>query len=236
MYTSKFRSKSRVLRKFILFVCSFIIVAINSALFAAEDDQDRKSEKPAISQEKELDPDYLGEGQYHMHFGQSVGIYGNFIVGGVPLFDYNNGTSFVTNAGEVRLFYRDEGGAGNWGMLKQIKLGSISNTGDYFGHSVDIDNSQFIAGAYGEDKAYIFEKNYPEADDWGRRKILSGSDTGDGDLFGYDVAIDGDIAVVGAHGHNADKGAAYVFYRDQGGSDNWGQVKKLQPDTHLCRR
>ncbi len=47
------------------------------------------------------------------------------------------------------------------------------------------------------------------------------------------VAVSGDIAVVGAPSDPWDMiigwlaGAAYVFQRDQGGTDNWGEVKKL---------
>ena len=32
-------------------------------------------------------------------------------------------------------------------------------------------------------------------------------------------------------GAETDAGAAYVFRRDEGGTDNWGQVAKLMPDT-----
>jgi len=51
------------------------------------------------------------------------------------------------------------------------------------------------------------------------------------DRFGASVSLSGDTVVVGAHtadvGGNADQGAAYVFYRDQGGPYAWGQVAKL---------
>ncbi len=44
------------------------------------------------------------------------------------------------------------------------------------------------------------------------------------------MAVSGDTAVVGAIGEDAGgsgAGAAYVFQRDQGGADTWGEVKKL---------
>ena len=43
--------------------------------------------------------------------------------------------------------------------------------------------------------------------------------------FGTSVAIDGDTAVIGADREAATSGAAYVFERDVGGADNWGEVK-----------
>ena len=50
------------------------------------------------------------------------------------------------------------------------------------------------------------------------------------DYFGYAVSISGDIVVVGAQQYSDNRlnlGSAYVFSRNQGGTNNWGQVKKL---------
>ena len=48
-----------------------------------------------------------------------------------------------------------------------------------------------------------------------------------GDRFGESAAISGDIAIVGASPFGLLRaGAAYIFERDQGGADNWGEVKK----------
>ena len=62
------------------------------------------------------------------------------------------------------------------------------------------------------------------------RKKLTASDGAADDLFGWSVSISGDTAIVAAPGdddHGSDSGSAYIFSRDQGGADNWGQVKKL---------
>src|SRR3972149_3578358 len=61
-------------------------------------------------------------------------------------------------------------------------------------------------------------------------KKLTASDAQASDDFGFRVAVSGDTAVVGAMFEDAggsSAGAAYVFQRDQGGADNWGEVKKL---------
>ncbi|MEN6310970.1 MAG: FG-GAP repeat protein, partial [Acidobacteriota bacterium] len=56
-------------------------------------------------------------------------------------------------------------------------------------------------------------------------------DPSDSSFFGYSVAVSAGIAIVGAP-RDSDAwsyaGAAYVFYRDQGGTDGWGQVKKFK--------
>ena len=65
---------------------------------------------------------------------------------------------------------------------------------------------------------------------FGMKRLLA-NDNSEEDRFGASVAIAGDILVAGAPGDdigsNSDQGSAYVFYRNQGGSDNWGEVKKL---------
>jgi hypothetical protein len=60
---------------------------------------------------------------------------------------------------------------------------------------------------------------------------LKGSDTIPNDGFGAAMAISGDTVLVGAPYHNEGiegaAGAAYVFERNQGGTNKWGQVAKL---------
>jgi immune inhibitor A len=58
------------------------------------------------------------------------------------------------------------------------------------------------------------------------------SDSTDVYNFGYAASLSGDTLVVGdpAYGDAAHSfGAAFVFYRDQGGTDAWGEVAKLTP-------
>jgi hypothetical protein len=60
-------------------------------------------------------------------------------------------------------------------------------------------------------------------------KITAG-DAADIDSFGDAVALHGDYALVGAPDDDSihlGRGAAYIFNRNQGGADNWGEVKKL---------
>ncbi len=61
-------------------------------------------------------------------------------------------------------------------------------------------------------------------------KKLLASDAQAFDSLGWSVALSGDTVIVGAYldsDGGPDAGAAYVFQRDQGGVDNWGEVKKL---------
>ncbi|MCG8404488.1 MAG: FG-GAP repeat protein [Phycisphaerales bacterium] len=59
---------------------------------------------------------------------------------------------------------------------------------------------------------------------------LTASDAETEDQFGHSIGVDTDVVVVGAPCEDDtgnDSGAAYVFERDEGGLNNWGQVAKL---------
>src|ERR1700686_3289294 len=102
---------------------------------------------------------------------------------------------------------------------------------DRFGYSVATNGDTVVVGAYGKNSntgaAYIFEGNQGGAKNWGQVKILTPSDAAANDRFGWSVAIDVDTVVVGALVKDSNRGAAYIFERNQGGTENWGQVKKL---------
>ena len=74
---------------------------------------------------------------------------------------------------------------------------------------------------------------------WGQCEVreLLASDGVGFDRFGQSLAISGDVAIVGAwhhaHPNGFESGAAYVFQRDQGGQNNWGQVWELFPLSGL---
>ncbi|MHC4109158.1 MAG: dockerin type I domain-containing protein [Planctomycetota bacterium] len=59
---------------------------------------------------------------------------------------------------------------------------------------------------------------------------LTADDAAASDTFGFSVSISGDLAIVGAERDDdaaVDCGSAYVFARNQGGPDNWGQLARL---------
>jgi hypothetical protein len=177
-------------------------------------------------------------------FGRSVAFSGDTIVVGAPGEDGGAGDPHQ-EAGAAYVFDRDQGGPGNWGQAVVLHA-SDGETEDWFGTSVAVSGDTVLVGAYGEDggpgnphpecgAAYIFEREHGGPDNWGQTAILRASDAQAEDFFGWSVAIDGDTAVVGAHGEDGgagdprpDSGAAYVFERHQGGTGNWGQTKVLR--------
>ncbi len=115
------------------------------------------------------------------------------------------------------------------------------DTTDRYGWDVDISGNFAVIGAYADDfgnlnpnmgSAYIYEKTAP--DTWTFVQKIQNSDQDDYDRFGYSVAIDGDLIVIGAYGEDHDEndannmskaGSAYIFERD--GSGTWNEVQKI---------
>ncbi len=105
---------------------------------------------------------------------------------------------------------------------------------DEFGYTVAVSGDYAVVGAHQNNShseesgfAYIFYKNI---DTWEQIKKLAPSDGAEDDEFGYSVSISGDYAVVGAYkkdDNGEESGAAYIFYKDEGGADNWGEVSKF---------
>ncbi|MBN8821875.1 MAG: leucine-rich repeat domain-containing protein [Spirosoma sp.] len=183
------------------------------------------------------------------YFGLSVAINGNQIVVGAPLESEDaSGGNTLSAAGSAYVFSQNQGGSDNWGQIKKL-VASDRSAGDTFGWSVGVSGSHIVVGAYQESEdasggntlsvagsAYIFNQNQGGTNNWGQIKKIVASDRAANDAFGYSVSINGSQLVVGAYQESEDAsggntlsfaGSAYVFNQNQGGADNWGQVKKL---------
>lgn len=141
-----------------------------------------------------------------------------------------------TNTGAAFVLERNAGGTDNWGLVKELTASDAEDF-DRFGASLAIDGDTLVVGAYYEDTAglnggaaYVYQRDEGGADNWGEVVKLTASDGDHSQWFGHDVSLSGDVAIVGAYGdasEGSDTGAAYIFYRDEGGADNWGEVAKL---------
>ena len=168
--------------------------------------------------------------EINAQFGYSVAIDGDYAVVGVL---YEDGGGLAVDRGAAYVYGRNEGGADNWGEVV-ILTASDAEDSDYFGCSVSIDGDYVLVGAFYEDgggtdrgAAYIFDRNQGGQDNWGEVANLAASDANDSDRFGFSVDISGDFAVVGTtykDDGGSNRGAAYVYGRDEGGADNWGEV------------
>ena len=111
---------------------------------------------------------------------------------------------------------------------------------DAFGEAVSLRDDLMLAGAPFDDDnggsagaAFVFRFD-PDTSQWVEEQKLLASDGEGGDFFGISVAIFGDIAVIGANGHDggcpddptSNSGAAYVFRFDPK-TATWSEQQKL---------
>jgi len=159
-------------------------------------------------------------------FGLSVAIDGDAIVVGAP-FD-----SSIGNLAGAVVVYQEIGGV--WLETDEL-FASDAGASDRFGTSVSLADDLAIVGAINGDAdpvsnsgaAYIFRQIDGQ---WEELTKITSDDAALGDSFGTSVAIDGDLAVIGADGNDdagSFSGSAYIFQDTNGG---WTQVTKILSD------
>jgi hypothetical protein len=111
---------------------------------------------------------------------------------------------------------------------------------DDFGYAVAVDGTTVLVGAPYHDApgkanagaVYVFDQDQGGAGAWGQVAKLTAGDLEDYDRLGWSVSLSGDTAAVGAPYRECGMfcsggGAAYVFERDLGGANAWGQAARL---------
>lgn len=155
-------------------------------------------------------------------FGRAVALSGDTALVGAPGDEDPNGS----RAGSAYVFSRSSGG---WTQTAKLAAPDGASD-DTFGRAVALDGDTALVGAYGTDTgagaAYVFSGGDGS---WSFDTDLgSGVDLDRNDGFGWDVAVDGGTALVGAGGDqdpNGDfAGSAYVFSRSGG---SWSRAAKL---------
>ncbi|UCD75008.1 MAG: hypothetical protein JSV91_14620 [Phycisphaerales bacterium] len=156
-------------------------------------------------------------------FGRSLAIEGSVAIVGAPRDDNDQGPE----AGAAYVL-RNNGTV--WEEEKKL-LSFERDADDEFGWSVDISGDAVLVGAFMDDtngplsgSAYVFR--YDGAEWIGEAKLLA-SDGTEVDEFGYAVAVDGDVAIIGAPGDSDQgtyAGSAYIFRYD---GEFWVEEAKL---------
>jgi len=173
-------------------------------------------------------------------FGGAVAISADTLVVGAKERDDSG-----NNSGSVYVFERNLGGANQWGQSRKV-LAPDGRGGDQFGSAVALSGDILAVGVpfrndlgSASGSVSVFERNFnptnpvvPLSNNWGLRKKLLASDGVANDQFGSAVCVSGGLLISGAPFANplaSASGAAYTFDRNAGGSNNWGQIKKLVP-------
>ncbi len=164
-------------------------------------------------------------------FGYSVALDGDTAVIGAPWED-----DVEVDAGAAHLFTRDPGGAGEWGESKRLVASDGERSADFGqalsanGESVLVGAPGYSAAAPGAGAAYVFIRDHGGPGNWGEAAKILPSDPRLAARFGSSVALDGDVAVIGAPGDGvigALFGASYVFYRTGSAPGTWQEIRKL---------
>jgi hypothetical protein len=163
----------------------------------------------------------------YFYFGEAVAFDGDIIVGGSP-YDDDQGNY----AGAAYIFERSAGCC--WTLATKV-VGDDTRALDSFGESVAVSGNTVLVGAPGADTdepstgaGYVFERQVDGT--WLQTAKLTASDGENSDWLGSAVALDGDVALLGATEDDdiaPQVGAAYVFTRGVDGS--WSEVAKLVP-------
>ena len=164
-------------------------------------------------------------------FGYSTSVSGDTIIVGA----YKASSPGMAQNGQVYVFERNAGGPDNWGQVKILSAPDAEER-DHLGTSICISGDTIVAGALRQyplplsknGQVYVFERNAGGQGNWSHVKTLTGNDQTKSGTFGISTSVSGDTIVVGERTNDQ----VYIFYRDTGGSDNWGQAKVLtSPDT-----
>ncbi len=183
-------------------------------------------------------------------FGGSVSVWGDTAVVGAHGDDVGQ-----PDSGSVYVFDRDASGV--WHETGKLQA-SRPIAGGNVGRDLALYEDTLLVGGHesaspvsaGAGMAYIFERDRagtqadPFDDNWVQVKALYALDGAPGDEFGLGVSLHGDIAAVGANGHDLEplvnNGAAYAYRRDPMGTasrldDDWtlvGQLLASSPGDH----
>ena len=162
-------------------------------------------------------------------FGFRVAIDGDTIA----VSAFNDTVGGEAGAGAVWVFQRDPGGADVWSEVAILQDPTPKKNGQ-FGTGLAVSGDTIAVGVLGRGKAMIFDRE-PGTDNWNFVTKFAGSDAGTNEQFARHLDLDGDTLVAGAivapkvAGGSKITGAAYIFERDKGGTDLWGEVARINP-------
>ncbi len=155
-------------------------------------------------------------------FGTSLALQGDRIVGGAPSEDCPE-----SNRGRTYVFERQ---AGTWSESAHL-VANDGAAGDQFGWVVALDGDTVLAASMTDDDPQLDRGSVYayclDSGAWTLQQKLTAGDGSEGDQFGMDLALQGDLAIVGAPGDDdagTSGGSAYLFRRI---GTTWTQQEKL---------
>lgn len=199
--------------------------------------RDQQGFATKVSRTITLDPFFItrfeaAEGGSRHYFGTNVALHGDLLVVGSPQQEVNG----QRRAGSVFLYRRDAL-TREWTLLHTLSP-EIANA--EFGHAVAIEDDILAVGAIDETaegqqaagKVHLYQRNLGGPDNWGELTSFTGSGIRRFEDFGSTLALHQGLLAVGAEraqvGGISNVGVVYLFDRDEGGVNNWGEIRRLQ--------
>ncbi|MDZ7371534.1 MAG: T9SS type A sorting domain-containing protein, partial [candidate division KSB1 bacterium] len=163
-------------------------------------------------------------------FGNSVGISGDFIVVGAPGADDGYGAAYIFQ-------YSNS----SWTQIEKLSPRN-AQAGENYGWAVAISNNTVLVGSYyktieiegqqieyaGAVDVYVYNTNKGT---WDFQTTLTTPEPQEYEGFGYSLAIDGDVALIGAYtrdvGTVTGAGMAFIYRRN---GSSWGCEATLSHD------
>ncbi len=160
-------------------------------------------------------------------FGNAAALQGDLLVVGA----WRTTVAGHAQQGAAYVYGRDGSNSTHFSMIKQLTA-SDGVAFDGFGAAVAVDGDTVVVGAVyadpagntNEGAAYVFERNQGGANNWGEVIKLRSSDMRKLGNFGATLAIHGDLIAAAAP---VAHGAVFVFNRNQGGTEKWGEIQRL---------
>ncbi|MCH8006801.1 MAG: FG-GAP repeat protein, partial [Planctomycetes bacterium] len=160
--------------------------------------------------------------------GNAVAIAGDSAIVGAHFDDDAGGAS-----GSAYVFVRD---GVSWTQQDKLTANDAA-AGDVFGIAVAISGDTVVVGASDDDdagsnsgSAYVFVRNGMS---WPQQAKLTASDAAALDAFGRDVAISGNLIIIGAPNNDdngSESGSAYIYRFDPNTSEWFEEAKLLASD------
>ncbi|MCE6991467.1 T9SS type A sorting domain-containing protein [Dyadobacter sp. CY323] len=182
-------------------------------------------------------------------FGKVIAFNSQYLLAGAPADETDaNGQNNLVNAGSLYIYGSDQGGAGNWGLLKkEVRTLIDRKAEDLFGASVSISGNYAIVGVNGDDEdeygfnpvenagaAHIFQN---VSGTWRQIQKICAPTRSRYANFGANVSMDGDYAVVGGFapttrdGRPDIQGVGYIFKREAAPDNTWKLKQIIQPPS-----
>jgi hypothetical protein len=138
------------------------------------------------------------------------------------------------DSGSAYVFEIDNG---TWSETAKLTAGVDASSNAFFGKALSLSGNTVLIGADGEainkGAAYLFEYN-SQTVSWDLSQKLTANNGLVGDYFGISLAVQDNIAVIGASGddnNGTDSGSAYIFQKI---NNSWIQTENIVADDGMA--